>query len=407
MDNVLSNHPLVAQDIPTGEATHRLALVNIDWDQIRADDIYTLLHGFKPATGTIISVTIWPSEFGKERMQREAIEGPPRELFERAETAENSTSDSALDDSDADFPQEEEEDFDSVALRKYQLERLRYYYAVIKCDSAITAAHIYRNCDGSEFEKSANFIDLRYIPDATVFDGNAKDHCTELPKNYHAKPDLVTAALQMSKVELTWDADDCERTRVTSRPRMDQEEADLRAYLASTDEDEENDADADKYRQLLLSGGDSNVFGKKQECGDELQITFASALKPGNEDDLHMEATFTEEASKENADMTPYDKYMARRKARKDSSKERKEQGKSKPKDKRRKRVLDASLELLVDGDVTDDEERKDVAVNVDDERFKAVFEEPAFALDPSNPSFKRTKGMDRIIKERQRRIHK
>lgn len=68
--------PEQRNDVPAGEVTHRLAVVNLDWDNVRAMDIFATANSFVPAGGSIHSVVIYPSEFGRERMQREDIEGP-------------------------------------------------------------------------------------------------------------------------------------------------------------------------------------------------------------------------------------------------------------------------------------------------------------------------------------------
>ncbi|SLM36356.1 NUC153 [Lasallia pustulata] len=247
--------------VPMGEVSPRLAVVNLDWDNIRAADLMAVFSSFVPSNGHIINVSIYPSEFGKERMEREEMEGPPKEIFASNGTnAEDGTtfSESGDENSSGDDVGEEDEEekikkdilkenqgeeFDSAKLRHYQLERLRYYYAVLTCSSPSTAQAIYEAVDGTEYLTSANFFDLRFIPDGVEFaDDKPRDECEKIPDGY--KPnEFVTYALQHSKVKLTWDADDGTRKEVQKRAfagsRADIDENDLKAYLGSDSSEDE------------------------------------------------------------------------------------------------------------------------------------------------------------------------
>ena len=43
------------EDVPVGDATARLAAVNLDWDHVRAHDLNLLLQSFVPESGSILS----------------------------------------------------------------------------------------------------------------------------------------------------------------------------------------------------------------------------------------------------------------------------------------------------------------------------------------------------------------
>lgn len=305
-----------ANSIPTGEVTKRLAAVNLDWDNVGATDLMKAFSSFAPSGGKVLRVTIYPSEFGRERMERENIEGPPSEIFKsRDQPIFDSDDDDDDGDGDGDVEitakdlvkEDKGQEFDSGRLRNYQLERLRYFYAVIECDAPSTAHHIYDQCDGAEYEATANFFDLRFIPDATSFAQDpAHDVCTTVPQNY--KPnDFVTDALQHSKVKLTWDEDDPQRKQASKRAfsQREVEDMDLQAYLASDTESEHEDAGA-KYRTLLAG---VSMGGRKTDTQTEdMEVTFTAGLSEkekgapvieDDDDDNALESTISKYARKE------------------------------------------------------------------------------------------------------------
>jgi hypothetical protein len=58
------------EDIPMGDETKRFAVLNCDWTRIRAVDLFALCQSFAPATGAVQNVTIYPSDFGLQKMVR-------------------------------------------------------------------------------------------------------------------------------------------------------------------------------------------------------------------------------------------------------------------------------------------------------------------------------------------------
>ncbi|PKS09135.1 hypothetical protein jhhlp_003749 [Lomentospora prolificans] len=290
--------------VEEGDITNRIAIVNLDWDYIKSHDLMALFTSFLPAggKGKIERVSIYPSEFGKERMQREELEGPPRELFKNSKNKRDESED---EDSDSDVENEkikqellqedDDKDFDSDALRAYQLDRLRYYYAVMVCSDPDTAHTLYEATDGTEYLSSSNFIDLRFVPDDVTFDDEPRDECTSVPEGYEPV-EFVTNALQSSKVKLTWDIHPEEAARKQSMKkafsgsRADMQENDLRAYLASDSEDEAGPGEEGeeglskkelakkKLREALGLGDETTTKSSKDGPVGDMQITFTSAL---------------------------------------------------------------------------------------------------------------------------------
>ena len=59
----------------THEPSPHLCILNLNWEHTRAVDVYAMLHSFCPP-GTLKTVEVYPSDFGRERMEKERVEGP-------------------------------------------------------------------------------------------------------------------------------------------------------------------------------------------------------------------------------------------------------------------------------------------------------------------------------------------
>lgn len=296
------------KDAPRSDDTsRRLALCNMDWQNLKAEDLFVLMSSFVPANGVVLSVRIFPTEFGKQRMQEETTHGPKL-------SSKN-----------------------AQALRKYEFDRLRYYYAVVECNNETTANAIYESCDGTEFQTSGTKLDLRFIPDDMEFDESEQtDVCDSMPANYEPV-DFVNAALMQSTCESTFDSEDLRRKKTiaklyskeskkTQKKKGRKQEDDnldhmaehLKTYIATSDSDAEDEAAAksaaEKYRKLLLGADDQENSGHSSEddvAGDK-EIVFNPELNAAVEK-ARKEKDDRESKSKK----TPFQEYLEKKKQKK------------------------------------------------------------------------------------------
>ena len=282
---------------------------------------------------------------------------------------------------------------------------MRYYYAVVECDSLETASAIYNQCDGFDYQGSSNLLDLRFIPDEEQFSASPRDVATEVGAGY-VPTVYVARALQRSKVPLSWDEDPRERVRMLRRNWADEDlsAVDLRDYLASGSDEEETKAEERlvKYKHLL-------------SVGEDAQARLPS-LSDSSEGEVDKEMTFRSEVQVQAVEKTSKIKRPT----------EQLKSGNAQPPDaqaeKRRRGQLElltmdsSSIGLCADDSDQDDhrskkkskknkKEKDEFEVDLKDPRFAALFEQPEYALDPTNPQFKRTKAAERILGERHKRI--
>lgn len=360
------------EEVECGDATTRLSILNCDWENIKSDDLLMILQSFCPPGKKVKSVTIYPSDYGKERMEEEAKYGPQGiwkknnttnsrsnsitsaadslmeeeneeendDLYEGIEELDNHEDDEEEEEEDEEekpkskkgkhskrkeqtSDQEEEEgrgeefrrkkgavgivlhddllrrrgkrsssfseqsmnsqlskqsstsahssnknkdlkkkkqpktesDYDEVALRQYELSKLRYYFAIAECDTIETANILYEQLDDVELGDSAMAIELRFVPDdLDLTTRDIRDSCHHLPHHYQP-PQFVINALQHTKVECSWDKGETERekklTNISSWRTL--RDSELMQYIASSDSEDYEDEEEENNRMMIAN----------------------------------------------------------------------------------------------------------------------------------------------------------
>lgn len=444
----------IDHDAEHSETTsRRLAFQNLDWDHLSAKDLYTLVNSVR----TPLSVKIYISEFGKERLAREEIEGPQEiaempkideeeqeyeQLKEKIEALKNPRAHKANEYEDADELIDLKNEELRERIRKYQLNRMKYYYAIAEFDSVEAAEFVYKELDGLDYEGSSLELDLRFVPDDMEFNpSDVKEECKEAPDvvTYKA-PLFINSALQQTTVKFTWDETDIDRQDKLRRAYTNEEleKDDLDAYLASEtdDEDEPDDeqmdsvsvvtanseARANKYRMLLKSLEEEEERKKKVdvdiEWGDyegDKQKTATEADDPNNPDDTDNDDEFPEDSgdqfdSEDDSVEPVVQKSVGKPNKKSEADKTNKSRSKKGKRHNKNKTPSDTELdpELALFGLDAKATAGDDFKFNPDDKRFEAVYESGLYNIDPSHPNFKRTPALEMLAeRKRDRRIKK
>uniref|UniRef100_A0A8C2ZC46 ESF1, nucleolar pre-rRNA processing protein, homolog (S. cerevisiae) n=1 Tax=Cyclopterus lumpus TaxID=8103 RepID=A0A8C2ZC46_CYCLU len=441
----------------------------MDWDRIKAKDLLALINSFVPKEGAVLSVKVYPSEFGKERLKVEETKGP-LELRALPDDSEDDT---------------EEDKGYREKMRDYQFKRLKYFYAVVECDSADTAAKVYEECDGYEYESSCSVLDLRFIPDEVEFDEEEpRDVATHVNLSAYTPKLFTSSANATSMVQLTWDETDNDRVTTLNR-KFNKDELlamDFNAYLASSSEEEEEEEEEAGFARVCKNPQKKKKEEKKKKS--EEQISKYRELLKGirgkekklhEDNDMEMEITWvpglketTEQLVKKKLEggdkLTPWEEFLQKKKDRKKQKKSQKKEAnedEEEPSDEElppdvdlsdpffaeelantgdgwtflRMYIQVAQMALLMEDDggeadhkhfnydkIVEEQnlskkkrkklqkkgdappEGDDFQVDVKDPRFQAMFTSHLFNLDPSNPSYKKTKATQSIQAEKQRR---
>lgn len=445
------------EEVPQGDATRRLAVMGCDWDHVSAGDVLLLLRNYLSSKesqkgsgllrgGTVEKVSVYPSDYGLEQLAKEAQAGPVGVTEAKSEIAAEGEDDEAA---------------QNEAMRRYQLQRTRYYYALAECDSVATASWLYDHLDGLDVDTFCpGCIDLRFVPDDIALPHEPVSTTTEVPKQYQATNQQSSAAGH-TKVKCTWDEAPVHRKRDLMRKKYSPQEMmemDLNAYLASTSEEEDSAGCGAEALKKLVRGSDD-------EAGDgEGFFQSGSDDENGNGVQGNMEATFSVTATrleeeladkaKQQAQATKgkstrihtlqsdepkgvWEQYLEKRKMKRRERKAKAKEERATKKapeahgqgDKEKTKATKTAaadagdLELLA---MDEEEESRgfnvrgpqrtaarrakaevpggDFKVNAEDPRLAKLFSGGDFDIDPTNPEFRPSEGMAQLLRKKRAR---
>eukprot|EP00814_Leptocylindrus_danicus_P006457 CAMPEP_0116034256 /NCGR_PEP_ID=MMETSP0321-20121206/19492_1 /TAXON_ID=163516 /ORGANISM="Leptocylindrus danicus var. danicus, Strain B650" /LENGTH=793 /DNA_ID=CAMNT_0003510519 /DNA_START=12 /DNA_END=2389 /DNA_ORIENTATION=- len=301
----------------TNEESPFLAVLNMSWEHVRAVDLLVLLSSFC-LPGSVKRVRIFPSDFGLEMMENDALNGPQGiwKMSSKKNGIDEPNEDESSSNDEEDEEDEEDEgsigedsenssvhlpsngtdeqiesDFNPEKLREYEAMKLKYFFAVAEFAKPEFADVAYREVDGLELEHSSSSLDLRAIPSADIDNilkgREMRDECALVPSNYEP-PDFIVKALQLSNVKCTWEEGDYNRESKLTQYGVGNEawEAlqagdDLKAYLASDNSSDGENSDEEgvdekngkgtAMRRLL--GLDSDDDGNSVKCDSSDDVT--------------------------------------------------------------------------------------------------------------------------------------
>ena len=387
----------------TMEESPFLAVMNMDWSNVRAVDIFAIVSSFV-VPGSVKSVQVYASDFGIQRMEKEERFGPSglwktkkQDAHDEAEKHDrNEPSDQNL---DCDLL---DSDFDAEKLREYEALRMKYFFAIVEMTSPSHADTVYKEVDGMEFEHSSAALDVRTIPmeehTNVIRDRPLRDEASSIPSNYEP-PDFIVTALQQTNVQCTWEAGDRDRERALTKYVSGQdwrdiaESDDIKAYLASDVSSDEEDGDGKTSQMRRMLGLDSDAeSAEKDETVEQLTsndddddrdefLTFHQTDKGKQVSYVPGEIKLADKirstiAKKKtgSTEPTPWEQYLEKKKQKKKerkaaarakreeinvSRRQRRDSKDESPK-KKRSDQMEAELELLVANAAGDDEVTRD-----------------------------------------------
>jgi hypothetical protein len=96
-------------------------------------------------------------------------------------------------------------------LRKYEVNKMKYYFAFVTCSKRKVAAKIHDEFNGFELELTNLRLNLSLVPDDLEAPNTPRDTANEIPVGFDFNASKISRALNHSTVRLSWDQSDPKR----------------------------------------------------------------------------------------------------------------------------------------------------------------------------------------------------
>ncbi|KJP88243.1 hypothetical protein AK88_02024 [Plasmodium fragile] len=142
-----------------------------------------------------------------------------------------------------------DEEEENEKIRLYQIQRSRYYFAVVECYNKEIVEFLYEELNDMDADFCINYLDLRIIDDnCSLDDYKVKETCNKIPDNYQFHYSVSTP-LKHTHAKSTWDENPKRKKLLSTRFSEEKlRELDLKEYLAnssSSDAEEEEEEKED------------------------------------------------------------------------------------------------------------------------------------------------------------------
>ncbi|CRH03701.1 small subunit rRNA processing factor, putative [Plasmodium relictum] len=315
----------------TFEVTNRFTVLGCDWDNISSVDVFYLFESYYnfekrkkkkfdySKSRAVKKVTIYTSKYGEKKLKYEEEHGPlinfdllkkkkkngeaiyrnnnlldyigdeneneNKKLKKKKFLKKNSNQMELKNDmyNIADIYNDEDREKENEKIRLYQIQRSRYYFALVECYNKEIVEFLYEELNDMDADFCINYLDLRIIDDnCSLDDYKIKEYCDKIPENYKFYY-CVTTALKHTYAKSSWDENPRRKKILSTRFTEEKlRELDLKEYLANSSSDEENYCIDDNYNN-------SESFNKSYSKENYRKLLLGDIL---NEEDLKGEKPF-------------------------------------------------------------------------------------------------------------------